>query len=104
MKCQFCREEISAVASICPHCRTNFDEYYASSGWNEIITIDLVRVIIWSVIFFIGFFLCGDFISGFLYDILPGSMKGASGDIVLFGGVVLSIGMAIIFRNRLPTI
>lgn len=96
MKCPLCREEISAIAQICPYCRSDLKEHYYSSG-DDASPISpfigfMVKWVAQTLMLYIPFWLTVNF---FIIEM---------SDFFGWLSFLVAIIVALIYRNKLPVI
>lgn len=92
MKCPLCRENISTLAQICPHCRSDLNEYYGDvTGGAEIhpIVPFLIRWGLNTLLIFV------------IFSVLFFTLGGKSEFWFEFG-FWASVILSLIFRGKLP--
>lgn len=94
MKCPLCREEISVIASVCPHCRSDLRDHYGKVGSPippSVIEF-FAKLLVHTLMIFIPFY--------FLVAWAFGEPSGVIGFSALIGAIII----AVVFRKELPVL
>jgi hypothetical protein len=94
MKCPLCRGEISMIAEICPHCRSNLREYFSDRGGDsENLNRAIAPIVQW---FFqmLMLFIPSTLVISYFFSGTP--------DYVLWIDFLVCAIVAVVYRDKLP--
>jgi hypothetical protein len=94
MKCPLCRGEISMIAEICPHCRSNLKECFSERGGNSENLNGIIAPIVQWFFQTLMLFIPSVMVILFLFSGTP--------DYVLWIDFIICSIIAVAYRDKLP--